>query len=175
VLGPDTIKWLRAMAWENLNFYKGIEQEGGTAAVVGDATIDGRAAVKIAIAHDANIVFYHYFDSATGKLLMTDSKNQTTKEEGEIVANGVRFPQKETQVMKSVDAKGLPVERTLIITFDKITVNETFPESYFEVPSLPPAGRPSGAKSAGRPSAVAPAAGSTGAKPSESVTTKGGG
>jgi hypothetical protein len=175
VLDPDMIRWLRAMAWENLNFFKGIEQEGGTAEVVGDATIDGRAAVKVAIAHDAKIVFYHYFDSATGKLLTTEARNQTTKEEGEILVNGLRFPQKEIEVIKSLDAKGQPVERTLVITFDKITVNETFPESYFEVPSLPAAGRSSGEKSAARQSTVAPAAGSTGAKQAESAATKGGG
>lgn len=138
VLGPELIKWLRATTWENLNFYKGVAELGGTIEVVGETTLDGHPAVKVALAHDAAIVFTYYFDPATGRLLMTETKDRETREEGEILAGGVRFPQKEIQTVKSVDAKGRPLERKLVITFDKVTINETFPESDFEAPMLPP-------------------------------------
>ncbi len=138
VLGLELIKWLRATTWENLNFYKGIEELGGTMDVVGETTIDGHPATKVVLAHDANIVFTYYFESATGRLLMAETKDWTTREEGEILVDGVRFPQREIQTVRSVDANGRPAERRLVITFDKVTLNETFPDSDFEAPMLPP-------------------------------------
>jgi outer membrane lipoprotein-sorting protein len=133
-LGPDTIKWLRATAWENLNFYKGIEEQGGAMEVIGDTTVDGHPAVKVAMTHAAGIVFYHSFDAATGRLLFTETRDRTTREEGEILVDGLRFSQIETQTFKGLDASGRPVERKMVITFDKITLNETFPDSFFEMP-----------------------------------------
>jgi len=44
------------------------------------------------------------------------------------------FRKKVTQTVKGVDAKGQPAERKLAMIFDKITINETFPESYFDLP-----------------------------------------
>jgi hypothetical protein len=163
VLGPDIIKWLRAMTWENLNFHKGIEKEGGTAEVVGAATVDGHAAVKVAFAHDPKIVFLYYFDPATGKLVLTETNDGIIREEGEILVNGLRFPQKEIQAMKGRDARGQPVERSFTVTFDKITLNETFPNSFFEPPVLPFQERLPAVKLPGLPSIVAPA-GLTGGK-----------
>jgi hypothetical protein len=158
VLGPEMIEWLRATTWENLFFFKGIEQQGGTAVVVGRATIDGHAAVKVAFAHGAGIVFYRYFDPATGKLLLSETKDRTIKEEGEIVVNGLRFPQKEVQTIKALDANGKPVERKIIVTFDKITLNEAFPESHFEMPMLPSTQPSSVVNVPGSQPAAAPAA-----------------
>ena len=160
---PDQIRWLRATAWENLNFFKGIEQQGGKAEVLGRATVDGRPAVKVAFSHSADVVFYNYFDLATGRRLLTETRDRTIRDEGEILVNGLRFPQRETQVMKALDAKGRPIEQTLIITFDKITINETFPESYFELPSLPFPRRLPAVKPAVVP-AIVPPAGLTGTK-----------
>jgi len=160
LLAPDSIKWLRATAWENLNFYQGIEDQGGSIEVVGDTDFEGRAAVKVSIAPAPGVVFYHFFDRATGKLLFTEAKDRTTREEGEILVDGVRFPQKEVQIVKALDAKGKPVERKLVITFEKITLNETFPDSDFEIPVAP---RP-GAAPAVRPPAPTPAAAPAAAK-----------
>ena len=158
VLGPEMIKWLRATAWENLNFFKGIGQQGGTAKVIGPATVDGCASIKVAFAHDATIVFYRYFDPATGRLLFTETRDRAIKEEGEILVNGLRFPRKEIQTMKGLDATGKPIERTLVMTFDKISLNETFPESDFELPVLPPTRPSATVKPPDLQPAVAPAA-----------------
>jgi hypothetical protein len=142
VLNPDQIKRLRANTWENLFFFKDIEQRGGHVEALGSATVDGHPAVMLAFLHEAGIVFYRYFNPETGKLLMTETEQGgSIREEGEIMVNGLRFPQKVIQTVKGVDAKGQRAERKLVMTFDKITVNETFPASYFEMP-LPRPGAP---------------------------------
>lgn len=143
LLNPAQIRQLRANTWENLFFYKGIEQRGGRAEVIGPAQVDGHPAVKVAFIHDAGIVFFHYFDPNSGQLLFTETDHGgTIREEGEIVANGVRFPQKSITTIRQMDAQGKTVEQTLTVSFDKITCNERFPDSDFEVPLLSLADRP---------------------------------
>jgi hypothetical protein len=155
VLGPELIKRLRANTWENLNFFKDIGKSGGTVDVVGPATVDGRPAVKLAFRHDASIVFFRYFDPETGRLVLTETQQGgSIREEGEIMVNGLRFPQKTVEVAKGVDAKGQPIERTTVVVFDKITVNETFPSSYFETPLLTPPNQPQASPSNPTPAAA---------------------
>jgi hypothetical protein len=158
-LGPGEIKSLRANTWENLGFFKGIEQRGGRVEVLGTASVDGKPAVKTAFTHEEGLVFYRYFDPATGKLVLSETaQGGSIKEEGEIMVNGVRFPKKTIQTAKGLDAKGQPVERRLAMTFDKITVNEAFPDSYFEMPLVGPSGPPQ----VDAPSSLAPAPGPAG-------------
>ena len=166
-LGPEMTKALRATTWENLYFYKGIGEQGGKVTVVGPAMIEGHAAIKVAFAHDADLVFTRYFDPASGQLLFTETKDRTIREEGEILVNGLRFPQKVIQTIKGLDANRQPVERTHIMTFDTITLNEVFPASYFEMPRLPhPA--PAAKAASGKPPAT-PAAPPAAAKPTPAV------
>jgi hypothetical protein len=139
LLAPDLVKKLRANTWENLNFFKGIEQRGGRVEMRGPATIDGAATVKVAFIHEPGIVFNRYFDLASGKLVLTETEQGgRIKEEGEIMVNGVRFPLRVTTITKVADAKNQIVDNPVVITFDKITLNETFPDSYFAVPPLNP-------------------------------------
>lgn len=141
LLEPIIVKNLRANTWENLNFFKGIEQRGGSVQIMGPTTVDGAAAMKVAFVHEPDILFYRYFDTTTGRLLLTETgQGDRIKEEGEVMVDGLRFPQKVTSVGKATDAKGQVVENPTVITFKKITVNETFPESMFAVPPLSPAG-----------------------------------
>jgi hypothetical protein len=157
-LGPEQIKRLRANTWENLFFFKDIEQQGGTAEVVGSATADGRPAVKLAFRHDVGIVFYRYFDPETGRLLLTETEEGgSIREEGEIMVNGLRFPQKVTQTLKGVDAKGQPVERKLVMVFDKITVNETISDGDFAIPLAGPSYPPPAASAPNPAPAPSPA------------------
>ena len=143
LLEPAIIKQLRANTWENLNFFKGLEQWGGSVQVLGPATIEGAATVKVAFIHEPNIVFYRYFDAATGRLVLTETGlGDRIKEEGEIMVDGLRFPQKVTSISKVTDANGKIVENPTVIAFNKITLNETFPGSYFAVPPLNPPGPP---------------------------------
>lgn len=132
VLKPDAVKRLRAQAWENLSFFRGLERQGGRVEDQGPATIDGVACQKIAFIHAPNIIFYRYFDVATGRLVETVTEDGgTTREEGERVVNGVRFPKSMKMTVKS--AKG--DMQNVMIALDTITVNEPFPASVFRLPS----------------------------------------
>lgn len=133
LLGTEHVRRLRANTWENLSFFRGIERAGGKLEDQGTATIDGRTCQKIAFRHAPHIVFYRYFDVATGKLVFTETESGgTIREQGEIVVNGIRFPKSIVTVTKNQAGQ----QQTVTITFDKITVNQSFPHSMFAVPSL---------------------------------------
>lgn len=132
LLGPDQIKRLRANTWENLAYFRGIEKVGGRLEDLGAATIDGVACQKLAFIHAPNIVFYRYFDVATGRLVFTETEaGGSIREQGEVVVHGVRFPRSIVTQTKSREGKLV----TVTITFDKISINETFPAQQFAVPS----------------------------------------
>lgn len=133
LLSADQIKRLRANTLENLTFFRGLERQGGRVEDQGAATIDGLACQKIAFIHAPNIVFTRYFDAATGRLVLTETEaGGAIREQGETTVSGVRFPKTIVTVTKTPAGKA----QTVIITFDKITVNETFPPSFFAVPAL---------------------------------------
>ncbi len=144
LLVPDMVRKLRADAWENLNFFKGIERRGGEVKVMGPAEVNGVATVKVAFIHDADIIFYRYFDTATGRLVLTETpEGGRIEEAGEMRVDGVRFPRSISSTMKVLNAQGQAVERRRVLTFAKVTVNETFPDSIFAVPDQPPPPEPS--------------------------------
>jgi hypothetical protein len=75
-------------------------------------------------------VFLRYFDRTTGHILKTVVEGGgEIREEGELVVEGVRFPQK---VINTA-----PNGRSTTISFDKITVNDAFPAESFAVPAIP--------------------------------------
>ena len=132
VLKPDAVKRLRAQAWENLSFYRGLERQGGRVEEQGTATVDGITCQKLAFIHAPNIIFYRYFEPATGRLVMTETEDGgTTREEGERVVAGVRFPRTMKMTVKS--AKG--GVQDVRIALENITVNEPFPAAVFRMPS----------------------------------------
>lgn len=129
LLDPPQVKRLRANTWENLHFFKGLDRHGGRVDFKGDATVDGIACVKLAFVHSDSIIFYRYYDKITGRLVKTETEaGGEIREEGEIIANGVRFPKK--IINKSPDGK------MTTITFDKVVTNEPLPASEFAVPAL---------------------------------------
>ncbi len=131
ILPVDQVKRLRANTWENVAFFRGIESVGGRLEDQGPAKIDGIACQKIAFIHAPNIVFVRYFDLATGRLVQTETESGgRIREEGEVIVSGFRFPRVLTT--ESKDAKG--VWQKVTITFDKVTVNETFGANHFAVP-----------------------------------------
>ncbi len=131
LLDAQQIKQLRANTWENLWFYAGIEKKGGRVELGGDVTVDGVACVKLSFIHADNIIFTRYIDKVTGRLVKTETENGgEIREEGEIIVNGVRFPRK---VINKA-----PNGQIISIAFDKVVLNEHFPESEFAVPSLQP-------------------------------------
>jgi outer membrane lipoprotein-sorting protein len=134
LLGTEQIKKLRAIAWENLSFYRGLERRGGQIEDQGTKVIDGVTTQRIAFIHAPHIIFYRHFDVATGRLVFTETQSgETIRETGEMVVNGLRFPK--TIVTTSKNPAG--VVQTATINFEKIQVNETFPDSHFAVPAIP--------------------------------------
>ena len=90
------------------------------------------ACQKIAFIHEANIVFYRYFDVASGRLVLTETESGGThREQGEIVAGGVRFPKALVTMANNDDRT-----QTVTLNNEKVTVNETFPVNFFAVPAL---------------------------------------
>jgi hypothetical protein len=132
LLDKDQVKSQRANTWENMAFYRGIERRGGHVEDLGPATIDGHACEKLAFVHEPGLTFYRYFDAATGQLILTETEiGNLTREQGEMMVNGVRFPKSLVSTTKD-PATGR--ENTISITLEKITLNENFPESLFAVP-----------------------------------------
>lgn len=135
LLTPDQIKRLRANTLENLYFYHGLERFGAVIEDQGSATVDGVACQKVSFSHGPGVVFTRYFDVATGRLVLTETEpGGGIREHGEIIAGGLHFPQSLVTTSKKPDG----LIQTVTITFDKITVNESFPPSYFAVPALAP-------------------------------------
>ncbi len=132
VFKPDVLKRIRAQARENLMFFGGLEKIGGRYIDEGTATVDGIACQKIGFEHGPGIVFHRFFDAATGRLVQTTTDDGTvTREQGEIVTNGVRFPKSMTITAKLADGQ----TKVTVVTFEKITLNESFPSRLFGVPA----------------------------------------
>jgi outer membrane lipoprotein-sorting protein len=122
-----------AIVWENLAFFRGLERAGGQTLDQGRVALNGVACRKVSFVHDANVVFIRYFDEATGRLLLTETEDGgTTREQGELMVSGIRFPKRILNTVKGPGGK----EQVLTITFDQITVNEDFPRSTFVAPTL---------------------------------------
>jgi hypothetical protein len=132
LLSKDQIKRLRASTWENLAFFRGIEGLGGHVEDHGSTTIDGRSCEKLVFVHEPGIEFSRYFDAATGRLVLTLLESgDRIQEEGEIMVNGVRFPKILIHITKDSTTWK---EYATVLTLDKITLNEIFPDSLFAVP-----------------------------------------
>jgi hypothetical protein len=133
LLGSEQIKRLRAQVWQNLGFFRGIEKVGGEVQDMGSVDVEGTTCQKIAFIHGPSIIFYRFFDVATGRLVHTETEaGGSIRENGEIVVNGIRFPK--NIITASKNSAG--AMQTVTITFDKITVNETYPANLFAVPTL---------------------------------------
>jgi hypothetical protein len=131
LLTKDQVKRLRANTWENLAFFRGIQLKGGRVENHGDIAIEGRQAHKLSFMHTTGSVFTRYFDAETGKLILTETEQGgKIREEGEIVAGGLRFPRKIVTITPVEGGK----ERSATIVFEKVFVNETFAASLFTVP-----------------------------------------
>lgn len=130
---PEQVKLLRANTWETLSFFRGLETRGGRIEDLGPATIEGVACQKVAFIHSPSIVFYRYFDLATGRLVFTETESGgTLREQGEIVVDGLKFPKSFVTTTKI----GKDQVQSVTINIEKVTVNEVFPSSLFAVPSL---------------------------------------
>ena len=131
ILNLSELKRMRANTWENLNFFTGIERLRGRVINKGPTRKDGRKAYLLVFEYDEGIYYERYFDIVTGELISTINKNGVEiKEVGEIMVDGIRFPEK---VITLVDS-----EVANIVTFVEVLLNEELSESLFDVPSMYP-------------------------------------
>jgi outer membrane lipoprotein-sorting protein len=132
LLGTDETRRLRANTWESLGFYRGIEAHGGRIEDQGTVQIEGLTCAKIAFIYDHNIVFYRYLDTTTGHLVYTENETGSIqREQGAIMASGVRFPKAIVTTNRKPDGQ----TQTVTLTFEKITVNDAMPANLFTVPA----------------------------------------
>lgn len=131
VFKPDAVKRLRAQAWENLSFFRGSERFGGRVEEQGTKTIDGIECIRVAFIYAPNIIFYRYFDPATGRLVQTETEDGgVTREEGEQVINGIRFPQRMKMTIKGQGGQS----QNVTVHLESVVLNETFPAELFRMP-----------------------------------------
>lgn len=138
LLGVEQIKRLRANTWENLSFFRGIELQGGKVEDKGTQKVGEILCQKIAFIHTPTVVFYRYFDVATGRLVLTETESGgTIREEGEMVVSGIRFPKSIVTVTELPNGTA----QTVTVAFEKVDVNQEFPGSTFRVPMPTASGR----------------------------------
>jgi hypothetical protein len=136
LLGPRQTWALRADVWENLGYYRGLEAQGGHVEDQGPATIGGVACEKIAFIHSPAIVYFRYFDQNTGQLVYTETnEGLQIREQGTIMANGIRFPQKIITTQKLATGG----QRVVTLAIEHVAVNNVYSEGMFKVP-LPTVG-----------------------------------
>lgn len=145
--GPEQIRRLRASTWENLSYFRGLEARGGKVVDQGVVTVDGVVCRKISFIHGKGIEFHRYFDPATARLVRSEMENGTViREQGEFVVSGIRFPRS----IITTPAGAAKSEQEIVVTFDRIVVNDVLPDARFAMPALrkppvapaqPPAGK----------------------------------
>lgn len=134
ILSPEQVESLRVDVLEQIWFYHGPMHEGGQIEDRGSATTDGIATEKIAFVYGPKNTYVRQFDQSTGRLVYSEINGVSKiRQSGEIMAGGIRFP-KQIDVTDVINGK----DSTKTYTFDKITVNESFPESLFAVPDILP-------------------------------------
>jgi len=133
LLQADQIRSLRANVAENLAFFRNAGDPKCTVEDQGAAMIDGVACRKIAFIYAPQIAFYRYFDTVTGRLVMTETQQgESIREQGVIIAGGVKFPRTLVTTLNRPDGGA----QRITINFEQVTVNEVFPDSLFAMPSL---------------------------------------
>lgn len=133
LLDAQQVKRLRANTWHNIGFLRGIEEAGGRIEDLGTVTVEGVTCRKVAFIHGPKTVFHRYFDVATGRAVMIETDSgATVRESGEIIVNGVRFPQSVVTTVRTGDRT-----QTVTLQHEKIVLNEEFPPETFRVPQVP--------------------------------------
>ncbi|HLP07783.1 MAG TPA: hypothetical protein VK178_06425 [Opitutaceae bacterium] len=131
ILDLDELRRLQANTFENLAFFRGQEDRGGSVELRGERTIDGRTALTVAFAHPHGIVFLRHFDKQTGRLLLTEmSFGGEVREEGELLVNGIRFPRTMRTTGKTKDGKTY----SATVTIEEVEVNKAYAADLFAVP-----------------------------------------
>jgi hypothetical protein len=142
LLSSDQMQRMRADAWENLAFYRGVEDQsghlerieemGGSVEDGGPADLDGTPCHKLIFRHQPKLSYTRWFDAATGRLRLTETDDGiSVREQGVIIEGGVRFAQKLLSTEKLPN--GTVVQSTIV--FDRIELNKPEPAVDFYPPT----------------------------------------
>ena len=127
VLPGPAVARLANGAWERLNFFDNPQRRFGRIEHKGMVRYDDRMCEKVVFLYPGNIWSARYFESQTGKLLMTAfDTGQIFMEEGAIHAHGIRFPAR----LHVRDGK----HENKVIHFDSVVVNGEVDPEIFEFP-----------------------------------------
>jgi len=120
------IKNLRANAWENLSFFRGLEEAGGQIEDLGVTTMDDQTCRKLAFIHSPEVVFYRYFNVATGRLVLTETmRGERIREIG-----GLCFKLFKIILQRDVDIDCVKCERAPGVRNVRSDDVQEFPEFY---------------------------------------------
>jgi len=128
----DDIRHLQASVREALGFFKPSATPEGRVSYQGAAEVRGRLAVVLRYDHGRGIWYDRHFDRETGRLLLTETdRSISIVEEGSQRVGGIRFPEKlVTRVGQGETAQSIE------LVYESVSLNETFPDEIFAVPSL---------------------------------------
>jgi hypothetical protein len=132
-LSANDITSLRANSWENLHFFRGLD-DGATAVDQGPSTVDGIACERVDFIHGPADTFERFFDRDTGKLVLTVKSGESIRENGEIVVDGIKFPKEIVSTAKTPSGKDV----ITTVTFDSVVLNEAIRPDLFGAPNLIP-------------------------------------
>ncbi len=131
ILDAADVRRMRANTHDNLNFFTGLDKVRGKVLEKAVQKKDGRDAHVLVFQYDDKIFYKRYFDVQTGELISTvNDQGLEIKEVGQMVVDGVRFPQK---VVSLIDG-----EIVNTVEFTEIILNEDLDSSYFDLPDFAP-------------------------------------
>jgi hypothetical protein len=144
-LSAGDTRTLRANTLENLFFFRGLTGAGAVEDR-GPVTVDGVACERVDFNHGPGVVYERYFDRDTGRLVLTVRGEESIRENGDFMVDGVRFARTIVSVTKMPGGR----DRVSTVTFTRITLNEPVAPGLFAAPSASGPGRPRPAPAAGK-------------------------
>lgn len=133
ILDAPQVRRLRANTWENLNFFGDITAIGGEIEDLGRVSVEGRSLHKIAFIHSPAVIFYRFFDPATGALVFSETDaGAEIRETGENRVAGLKFPQQ----VQTTSVRPDGGKQVVLVTFDSVVVNQGIDRSKFQMPSV---------------------------------------
>lgn len=129
-LPPVEIRRLRALAWENLYFFREPEKNRVELSYCGTAEKQGKTTYCLQSLHGGRVELRHYIDPTTGRRVATSIPGDGGDLfiEGRFEADGLTFPEKQTLIVESQPSN--------IVTFEEIKVNAEMDASIFAFPDL---------------------------------------
>ncbi len=132
-LDPDGIRHMVASVQDTLSFFKEPPSRNGRIEYLGTEELDGRQVRVLKYLNSDYIWFLRYIDAETGKVLrMANDKGTVFTEQGEILVDGVRFPEK----LIVTFATGAGQKSSMELSYTSVVVNGEIDFERFKVPVM---------------------------------------